>query len=104
MAQPLVGDGSVSDLEKWRSIGVIRPATRAVNAAEAQLGRDRDAYRRLRANGLQPGHVKGSRHLEQHATLEIEVEMGWIAKSKQGKALAEEGVDRCYELGLKGPQ
>jgi hypothetical protein len=87
----------------YHTVGVIRPATRAVNAAEAQLGRDRESYKRLRANGLQPGHVKGSRHLENHATLEIEVEMGRVFKTKTGKALAEEGVDRCYEIGLKGP-
>lgn len=88
--------------EKWRSIGYVGPRTRDVNHRDDQLARDRDAYRRLRREGLQPPHVKGSEALERDATLPIEVEMGWTAKTKAGKALAKEGVERSHELGLRG--
>ena len=86
----------------YRSVGYIGPKTRAGNTKDEKLARDRDAYKRLRANGLQPSHVKGSDHLEKHADLPIEVEMGWVAKTKQGKALAKEGVERSTELGVRG--
>lgn len=88
--------------EKWRSIGYIGPRTRTVNSKDDKLTRDREAYRRLRRDGLQPPHVNGSADLERDATMPIEVEMGWTAKTKTGKALAEEGVERSRELGVRG--
>lgn len=90
--------------EKWKSIGYIGPRTRTVNKNDDQLTRDREAYKRLRDSGLQPPHVGGSADLERDATLPIEVEMGWTAKTKTGKALAGEGVERSQELGMRGPQ
>jgi hypothetical protein len=90
--------------EDYRSIGYIGPKTRKVNTKDGKLARDRDAYARLRRDGLHPEHVGGSDHLEKHATMPIEVEMGWVAKTKQGKALAREGVERSIELGVRGTQ
>lgn len=89
--------------EKWKSIGYIGPRTRKVNTKDDQLAKDRDAYKRLRREGLQPPHVGGSAALERDATMPIEVEMGWTAKTKAGKALAGEGVERSQELGMRGP-
>lgn len=94
----------MSNNEKWRSIGYIGPRTRTVNSKDDQLARDRDAYKRLRRDGLQPPHVHGSEQLERDATMPIEVEMGWTAKTKTGKALAAEGVERSQELGVRGVQ
>lgn len=91
----------MADPKDYRSIGYIGPRTRTVNRKDDKLARDRDAYKRLRADGLHPGHVGGSDHLEKHASLPIEVEMGWVAKTKQGKALAAEGVERSIELGVR---
>lgn len=84
----------------YRSIGYVGPKTRKANTKDEKLARDRDSYKRLRANGIQPPHVGGSDHLEKHASMPIEVEMGWVAKTKQGKALAKEGVERSREIGL----
>jgi hypothetical protein len=88
--------------EDYRSIGYVGPRTRRANGKDEQLARDRDAYRRLRKDGVQPDHVGGSERIERHATLPIEVEMGWVAKTKTGKALAREGVERSIELGVRG--
>jgi hypothetical protein len=88
--------------EDYRSVGYIGPRTRRANTKDEKLARDRDAYKRLRADGLQPGHVGGSDHLEKHASLPIEVEMGWVAKTQTGKNLAKEGVERSMELGVRG--
>ena len=48
-------------------------------AAEFHNG-DREAYRRLRADGLQPPRIAGSAHLERHATTRFEVETGNVAR------------------------
>lgn len=87
---------------EYKSIGFVGPRTRAGNRKDEKLGKDRDAYKRLRANGLQPGHVGGSDHLEKHATLPIEVEYGKVFKTPTGKALAKEACERSVELGIRG--
>lgn len=46
-------------------------------AAEFHNG-DREAYRRLRADGLQPPTIRGSAHLERHAETAFEVESGGV--------------------------
>lgn len=88
--------------EDYKSVGFVGPKTRAGNQKDEKLGRDRDAYKRLRNNGLQPSHVGGSDHLEKHATLPIEVEYGHVFKTPTGKALAKEAVERSIELGVRG--
>lgn len=88
--------------EDYKSIGFVGPKTRKANTKDEKLARDRDAYKRLRANGLQPSHVGGSEHLEKHATLPIEVEYGHVFKTPTGKALANEAVERSAEMGLRG--
>lgn len=90
------------DPKDYKSIGYVGPRTRHGNSKDEQLAKDRDAYKRLREDGLHPGHVGGSDHLEKHAEMPIEVEMGHVFKTKQGKALAAEGVERSIELGLRG--
>lgn len=48
-------------------------------AAEFTNG-DREAYRRLRADGLQPPRIAGSAHLERHASTRFEVETGQVTE------------------------
>ena len=62
--------------------------TRSPEAARAkitdpQLEKDRDAYRRIRQNGEQPKHLKGSAELEAKANESFEIETGWIVKDKK---------------------
>jgi hypothetical protein len=64
----------VDQKEKWRSIGVMRRTDAA--GREPALAKDRDAYRRLRHNGLQPATIAGSATLEATADHRHEVEMG----------------------------
>lgn len=88
--------------EDYKSLGFIGPRTAKGNKRDDKLSRDREAYKRLRADGLQPGHVGGSEHLERHATLPIEVEYGHVFKTPTGKALAKEACERSVEMGLRG--
>lgn len=60
--------------EKIRSVGVLRRT--GATSREQTLARDRDAYARLRREGLQPRTVGGSAELEATADHRHEVEMG----------------------------
>lgn len=49
---------------------------------------DREAYKRLRQNGLQPPRIAGSAHLERHATTKFEVESGQVFDNQRGLSAA----------------
>lgn len=53
-------------------------AVAATEAKERDLHKDRDAYKRLRRDGLQPPRVDGSAALEQRAQSVAEVESGRV--------------------------
>lgn len=74
-----------------------RADTAAQVESERQLGRDRDAYKRLRRNGLQPKTLTGAAHLERHAETKHEVEMGRIMPTK----LVREVVDLAQHVVQK---
>jgi hypothetical protein len=93
------GGRSVSDKEKWRSIGISKGIARKRDAA---WRRDADAYARLRRDGHQPPHVSGSATLEAEASMPMEIEMGKVF-DKKDKDAAKEGWDMSYEIGLRGP-
>jgi hypothetical protein len=67
-------------------------------AAEFHNG-DREAYRRLRQNGLQPPRIAGSAELERHAETRFEVETGRVAHGSRRELTealsfaADNGVD-----------
>lgn len=85
--------------EKLRSIGVMR-RTGAV-PREQQLAKDRDAYARLRAEGLQPRSVEGSAALEATADHRHEIEMGHAFPADRYPDRAEtwKKVDEGLEAG-----
>ncbi len=58
---------------------------------------DREAYRRLRQNGLQPPKIAGSAHLERHAETRFEVESGQIVTDRTG---LRDAMDMCKESGI----
>jgi hypothetical protein len=87
---------------KLRSIQFAASAmpTRHVRAAEdaqreAAWERDMPAYKRLRADGLQPPHIDGSAVLERDARTETEVAMGRIFSDP---AKVREGDERSKEM------
>lgn len=90
------------DIEKYRSISVIRPRTRAVNRADGQLAKDMDAYSRLRSDGQQPAQIQGCAELEQRAEMKIELEMGKVF-DKADRPHVEEGIRISEQLGMRGP-
>jgi hypothetical protein len=51
-----------------------KPEVVQQNSFVSEMSRDLDAYRRLRAEGLQPKNVKGAADVEQFATSKFEVE------------------------------
>lgn len=67
-------------------------------AAEFHNG-DREAYRRLRANGLQPPSIRGSAHLERHAETRFEVETGTVVPPAERKDLTT-ALELCAGAGL----
>lgn len=62
--------------EKLRSVGVMRRT--GATSREQQLAKDRDAYARLRSEGLQPRTVEGSAEIEATADHRHEIEMGHV--------------------------
>lgn len=90
------------DIEKYRSIGIIKPKTRAVNRAEGQTAKDMAAYARLRADGQQPAQIRGCAELEAKADMQIELEMGRTF-DKTDHAHVREGMRVSEELGMRGP-
>jgi hypothetical protein len=62
--------------EKLRSVGVMRRT--GAGPREQQLAKDRDAYQRLRFEGLQPRMVTGSAELEATMDHRFEAEMGHV--------------------------
>lgn len=65
-------------------------------AAEFHNG-DREAYRRLRQDGLQPPRIAGSAHLERHAQTAYEVERGVIETDQRSLRTA---LSVCESSGL----
>lgn len=63
--------------EKARSVSFQVKGNRP-RRVEQSLERDMAAYKRLRADGLQPGNVLGAADLEARATAGFEVETGHI--------------------------
>lgn len=58
---------------------------------------DREAYRRLRQNGLQPPRIAGSAHLERHANTALEVAQGAVAPDQKRLQSA---LDFCGDSGF----
>jgi hypothetical protein len=58
------------------------PEVADINRRDALLHKDRDAYSRLRRDGLQPQHVDGSARLETNLKDQIELDYGVPIKAK----------------------
>lgn len=55
--------------------GELSPEVADIKRRDAQLVKDRDAYKRLRADGVQPNQVDGSAVLESRAVEQIDIDM-----------------------------
>jgi hypothetical protein len=73
-----------------------RYETHATNHREAMLHRDRDAYRRLRADGTQPPRIDGCAALERAAEHPLQIEMGYLGDAKK----FDEGERISKDLGV----
>jgi len=77
---------------------VTRSGAAGEKKAWTKLEKDRDAYKRLRDDGLQPTGIRDSADLEKTAETRMEVEAGHVVKNKRvrkatEKLLAEPKVD-----------
>ena len=52
------------------------------NRAEKQLTKDRDAFKAMREQGIQPARLKGAADLQDHATTKSEIATGRILPKK----------------------
>jgi len=73
-------------------------ATELVNKDKA-WDVDMAAYKRLRANGVQPRSIDGSASIEKTATDEMEIKLGRTFKQKNKVARFREGEEISRELG-----
>jgi len=67
-----------------------------IDQRERRWSRDMDAYRRLRADGLQPPRIDGAAVLEQEARTRYEVESGRILGREADRAAE---VDSAIKAG-----
>ena len=77
---------------------VTRSGAAGEKKAWTKLEKDRDAYKRLRDDGLQPTGIRDSADLEKTAETRMEIEAGHVVKNKRvrkatEKLLAEPKVD-----------
>jgi hypothetical protein len=72
------------DREKILSLGVTRYRKEA-DKRDRQLAKDRDAYRRLRMEGLQPPRLDGAHRLEAEAVTSLEVQTGVVSANLSKK-------------------
>ena len=63
-----------SPREHYASLSFVDHGQGSYHKKDAQLTKDRDAYKRLRTNGLQPKRVDGSYEVEARAKTEAQVE------------------------------
>jgi hypothetical protein len=80
-----------------------KAATVAIDATEKRWDKDMPAYKRIRANGIQPPRIDDSAIIEARATDQFEVEMGKIVP-KAMKSRVEEGLAIAKELQVSRPK
>ncbi len=76
--------------EHWQSVsftGVTSAAAKKINKVEAGWDKDMPAYKRLRANGLQPKNIDGCAALESKAETPQEIQAGIILNDTQRKQM-----------------
>lgn len=71
-----------SPAEHYRSISMT-PRVHPVELTERQWDKDMPAYKRLRADGLQPRDIDGCARLEAKAETTREIEAGQVLTPKQ---------------------
>lgn len=63
-----------SPREHYKSLRFLDVGQGSYHQKDRQLAKDRDAYKRLRQDGLQPKRVDGSHRVEAEATTKAQVE------------------------------
>lgn len=76
------------------------PRAAQVKATEQRWEDDMPAYRRLRANGIQPRGIDGCAELEAKAADRFEVETGHVFKTREERQKVREGMAQAAELGI----
>jgi hypothetical protein len=84
----------------------LAPSAMGSRSAIEIVGRDKQwdvdmaAYKRLRADGVQPRSVDGAAVVEREATHEMEIKMGRTFNVKNKDAKFREGNDISREIGM----
>jgi hypothetical protein len=85
----------MADPADWASIGQLRRSE--ASSREKELAKDRDAYRRLRREGLQPPTLTGAAQLEAKAHSQLEIERGYFLKTPEDRCRMEEATALARE-------
>lgn len=86
--------------EHYRSLVMSGPVTKTWE--DTTLGADRDAYKRMRDDGLQPKGVKGASFFEKHASSKWEVEAGRILPPSDAKRVDEANKEATAIMSGQG--
>jgi hypothetical protein len=62
-----------------------RPQAADINAAEKRLTKDRDAFKAMREQGIQPARLKGASDLQDRASTKDEIETGRLLPKSLAK-------------------
>lgn len=90
---------SPSEHYRSLSLGSPTPEAASTNRFEAALDRDRPAYKRLRAEGLQPARLKGAAELEKRAGSRFEIETGRILPPPMSRRMDAAVVEAAQVTG-----
>jgi hypothetical protein len=86
------------DLTQILTPPVIRSGEgKRIIANDSTLAADRDAYKRLRGDGLQPKGIDGAAVYERHADTQFEVETGYLFPDAAAKKQVAEARKRADE-------
>lgn len=85
----------MADPADWASIGNLKRSEASMR--EKQLAKDRDAYKRLRQDGLQPASLTGAAQAEARGVDRLEIEMGYFLKTPEERRRAQEGMEAARE-------
>lgn len=94
------------DVCRYSTVGVAPSATPTrkggaeaarINATEKEWAKDHRAYRAIRANGMQPPHVKGAAQLE-NASDKLEIEAGALFPTPEARKTVREQLRHAADF------
>lgn len=86
----------------FKNVSFISPETMNGNEKDRVLAKNRDAYYRLRHQGLHPPSIDSSAELESRAVDQFEIDTGKLYKDAEERKKVKEGYEKMqlHQLGV----